>query len=195
MVVDPGGETGCGHADGDGRPTSLVEFPGHVGAALAAYSPIGFVALQQGATRLALAGAAVTVALASLPDLDLYGPGVNHRGYTHTVWFAGLVGLACAAAFDLVGPGPFAIPEAGSGTARLAAYGFVVGTVAILSHVAADSLTPMGVAPFAPLYRRRFSLGVTRSADPAANRRLLLLGLGTATLTAALGTAVAPSAG
>ena len=180
---------------GLGHVRRLVEFPGHVGAALAVYSPIAFVALRLGEARLALAGGAVTVALASFPDVDLYGPGVNHRGYTHTVWFAGLVGLACAAAFGLVGPGPFAFPEAGSGTARLDAFGFAVGTAAILSHVAVDALTPMGVAPFAPLYRRRYSLGLTRSADPAANRRLLLLGLGTAALTAALGTVVAPSVG
>ena len=178
-----------------GHVDHLVEFTGHVGAALAAYSPIAFVALQLGSSRLALVGAAVTVALASLPDLDLYGPGVDHRGYTHTVWLAGLVGLACAAAFALVGPDPFAIPEASSGTAHLGTFGFAVGTAAILSHVAVDALTPMGVAPFAPLYRRRYSLGLTRSADPVANRRLLLLGLLTAALTAALGTVVAPSAG
>lgn len=172
-----------------------MEFPGHVGAALTAYSPIGYVALRLGAIRLALVGAAVTVALASLPDLDLYGPGVNHRGYTHTVWFAGLVGLGCAAAFALVGPGALTASTADPGIVRPDTFGFAVGTTAICSHVAVDALTPMGVAPFAPLYRRRYSLGLTRSADPAANRRLLLLGLGTAALTAALGTAVAPSVG
>ena len=172
-----------------------MEFPGHVGAALTAYSPIGFVALRLGATRLALAGAVVTVVLASLPDLDLYGPGVDHRGYSHTVWFAGLGGAGSAVAFSTVGADRVALPIAGSGVVHPGAFGFAVGTAAILSHVAVDALTPMGVAPFAPLYRRRYSLGVTRSADPAANRRLLLLGLGTAALSAALGTAVAPSVG
>lgn len=172
-----------------------MEFTGHVGAALLAYSPVAFLALRLGAPRLAAAGAVVTVALASLPDLDRYGPGVNHRGYSHTVWFAGLVGASSAAAFATVGADRIALSIAESGVVHPCAFGFAVGTAAILSHLAVDALTPMGVAPFAPLHRRRYSLGVTRSADPAANRRLLLLGLGTAALTAALGTVVAPSVG
>lgn len=167
-----------------------MELPGHVGAALAAYSPIAFVSLRLGFPRLAIAGAAVSVALASLPDVDLYGPRMNHRGYSHTVWFAVVVGAACAAAFTAGGDHVIALS-----VPALGAFGFAVGTTAVLSHVAVDALTPMGIAPFAPLYRRRYSLGLTRSADPAANRRLLLLGLGTAALTAALGTAVAPSVG
>ena len=182
------------------RPTSRVEFPGHVGAALLAYSPVAFVALGSGAPRLAVAGAATTVALASLPDVDLYVPGVAHRGHVHTVWFAVAVGATCAVAFAAGGDPPIALstggPDAaGSDALRLDVFGFVVGTAAICSHLAADALTPMGVAPFAPLRRRRISLGLTRSADRGANRRLLLLGLVTAVGAALCGTLAAPSIG
>lgn len=168
-----------------GCETSRVEFPGHVGAALVAYSPIAFATLRQGWPRLALVGGAVAVALASLPDVDGYDPRMTHRGYTHSVWFAAVVGAGTAGAF--AGAGDLV---AGPSTAGLAAFGFAVGTAAILSHLAVDSLTPMGVAPLAPLRRRRYSLGLTRSADPVANRRLLLLGLATTALAVALGTVV-----
>lgn len=167
-----------------------MEFPGHVGAALVAYSPIAFVALRLGAIRLALAGALVTVALASLPDVDHYGSWTSHRGHVHTVWFAALVGAACAAAFATVGE--YVLPLSVHGTFARGVFGFVVGTTSILSHLIADALTPMGVAPLSPVWRRRFSLDVTRSADPVANRRLLLLGLGTAAAAAALGVVVPP---
>ena len=175
----------------------LVEFIGHVGAGLAAYSPIAYLAFQFGETRLAIAGALLTVALASLPDVDLHVPRVAHRGLVHTVWFALVVGAGSAGAFALVDPGSVASPSAGAGAVvvRPDAFGFVVGVTAICSHLAVDALTPMGVAPLAPVVRRRFSLGLTRSADPVANRRLLLFGLATAALAAALGTAVAPSVG
>ena len=166
-----------------GCATSHVEFPGHVGAALVAYSPIAFVALRLDWVRLALVGTVVTIGLASLPDVDNYGSRLTHRGYSHTVWFALVVGAGTAGAFAGAGdllPGP--------STAGLTAFGFAVGTAAILSHLAVDALTPMGVAPIAPLRRRRYSLGLTRSADPVANRRLLLLGLVTAALSAVLGT-------
>lgn len=168
---------------------SSVEFPGHVGAALAAYSPVAFVSLRLGWVRLAVVGAAVGVALAPVPDVDSYAPRMTHRGFTHSVWFAAVVGAGAAGAF--AGSGDLV---AAPSTAGLAAFGFAVGTTAILSHLAADALTPMGVAPFAPVVGRRYSLGVTRSADPVANRRLLLLGMGVAATTAVAGT-VAPPVG
>ena len=172
-----------------------MEFRGHVGAALAAYAPIAFVTLRLGATRLALAGAVVTVALASLPDVDLYGTRLTHRGYLHTVWFAGVVGVGCALAFGAVGDRLVARPAVGVDDASVPAFGFLVGAVATLAHLTVDALTPMGVAPLAPLRRQRYSLGLTRSADPDANRRLLLLGLVTVSAAAVLGRAAAPSVG
>ena len=173
---------------GTRRPVRPVEFPGHVGAALAAYSPIAFVSIVASSPRMAIAGAAVTIALASLPDVDHHVPGVAHRGYSHSVWFAAVVGAVCAVAFVAGGPALLGLPSARIGTLHLGAFGFAVGTVAVLSHIAADALTPMGVAPLSPLVRRRYSLGVTRSTSPVANRLLLVLGLGTAAATAVLGT-------
>lgn len=161
-----------------------VEFPGHVGASLVAYSPLAYLALRAGSTRLALAGALLAVALASFPDVDEHDARLTHRGTTHTVWFALVVGTGCTAAFALAFAAPGGVPIAGAvGDAvqplvlRPAVFGFVVGTLTTLVHVAADAITPMGVAPLAPLWRRRVSLDLVSSADPVANRRLLLAGV------------------
>lgn len=117
--------------------------------------------------------------------MDGYSPRPTRRGYTHSVWFAEAVGLVAAVAFAWAGDrlAALSIPDLG-------AFGFAVGTAAVLSHLAVDALTPMGVAPIAPLRRRRYGLGLTLSAEPVANRRLLRLGLTTAALAVALGTVV-----
>ena len=162
-----------------------MELRGHVGAALAAYAPLAFVALRAGSVRLALAGAAVTVALASLPDLDLRVPRLRHRGHVHTVWFGAVVGAACAAGFAAGGDRVLDLS-----TTDLAAFGFAVGATTVLAHLAVDALTPMGVAPISPVVRRRFSLDVVPSADPVANRRLLVAGLVATVATFVLGGAV-----
>lgn len=171
-----------------------MRFPGHVGAALLAYAPIGLAATARGSLALAVVGAGVTVALASLPDADHYVPRMTHRGYAHTVWFALVVGSVSAGGFAIavgsVCPGGFAVAVAGrlaGPVAGLAAFGFVVGATAICSHVAVDALTPMGVAPFAPISRRRYGLDVTPSASPTANRAFLLAGVGATLLAFALG--------
>lgn len=177
-----------------GHVGSIVEFTGHVGAALAAYSPIAFVSLVADAPGLAMVGTLVTVALASLPDADHHVPLVAHRGYSHTVWFALIVGAGCAAAFA-GGVSLLGLTIGRLDPLDLGAFGFAVGTVVVLSHVVADALTPMGVAPFSPLRRKRYSLGVTAAANPVANLLLLLLGLGAAAATALLGTTLGPPVG
>ena len=148
---------------------------GHVGAALALYAPVGFLAYVSGVRSLAVLGAAGAVVLASLPDQDLRIPFVSHRGITHTVWFALLVAGVLGAGTAYVGR------EAGTADATgIGAFAAVVGFVTILSHIAADALTPMGVAPFEPIRGRTYSLSVTTAANPIANYLLLILGGGLA---------------
>jgi len=61
---------------------------GHYGVALLAYAPIAFLLLEAGLTELALAGGAIFVGGAMLPNLDMRVPFVKPQGITHTVWFA-----------------------------------------------------------------------------------------------------------
>lgn len=58
----------------------------------------------------------------------------------------------------------------------LATFGFAVGSIVVLSHIAADSLTPMGVRPFTPFSSAHYSFGLTTADNTIANHVLLVVG-------------------
>lgn len=144
---------------------------GHYGAALLAYAPVAFLVAAAGAPDLGLGGGVATAALAKLPDWDRWLPNVEHRGVTHTVWFA----LAVAIAGAIVGGG-LAADSHPTAMLGLAALGGTIGGLAVGSHIAVDALTPMGVRPFAPVDDRHVSYGLAESGDRVANLLLLLVG-------------------
>ncbi|THE65960.1 metal-dependent hydrolase [Salinadaptatus halalkaliphilus] len=145
---------------------------GHYGAALLVYAPLGGVVAVLGAEWLAVVGGVVCVSLSTLPDIDHRLPGISHRGATHTVGFALLVGAAVAsAAAILIDAAPLALEG------FVIAFAFLVGVLAIGSHLLADALTPMGIRPFWPVRGSHYSLEVTRAANPIANYVLLALGV------------------
>lgn len=149
---------------------------GHYGAALLAYTPIGTAAILLGSPNAATAGGIATVFLATVPDLDMKIPGVAHRGPTHTVHFAATVGIVLAALAFAVAVTSDLSPVATVGST---AFGFLTGSVAIGSHIAADALTPMGVEPFGA-GGPHYSLGWVRAANRLANYALLGLGVSAA---------------
>lgn len=160
--------------------------PGHYGASLVAYAPVGFVAIALGGVELALAGGAVAVAGAMVPDWDQRVPFVRHRGPTHTVWFTLLVGGVLAVAGALLGS------AAGfAGAVVLGAFGFVVGATIVVGHLLADVLTPMGIRPFGPLRDDTYTLDVAKAANPIANYALLALGAAASVVAVGAGGAVA----
>ncbi|WP_049925844.1 metal-dependent hydrolase [Halopiger goleimassiliensis] len=145
---------------------------GHYGAALLLYAPVGAAVALGGAETVAILGGVVCVSLSTLPDVDHRLPLVDHRGVTHTVGFAILVGAGVAAATAiLIDASTLAVDAA------IVGFAFLVGTLSIGSHLLADALTPMGIRPFWPLSRRRYTLEVTRAANPIANYVLFGLGL------------------
>jgi inner membrane protein len=153
---------------------------GHYGAALLVYAPVGGTLLAAGFDAAALVGGAVVVGLSGLPDVDQRVPFVEHRGPTHTVGFLFLVGLA-------VGAAAVAVSQATSmgQTAVLGAFGFLVGGLAVGSHLLADALTPMGITPFRPFSDAHYTVSLTRADNAVAN--YLLLGAGVlATVATAL---------
>ncbi|MGM0591073.1 MAG: metal-dependent hydrolase [Halobacteriota archaeon] len=143
---------------------------GHYGVSLLAFAPVGFVLLVAGEGELAFVAGVVMLWLAMLPDLDHRIPGISHRGPTHTLAFALLVG----ATFGVVGAAMGGLVET---TIPLSAFGAFVGTVAILAHLFGDLLTPMGVALFWPLSSRRYSLRIARADNTVANYGLFALGI------------------
>lgn len=161
--------------------------PGHTGAALLLYAPVGHALLRSGRPVLATCGGAIAVALAMVPDYDTRIPRCKHRGATHTLVFALLVGAVLAAGGWALGTrfgGALLALGVPIDTVRvplpgdLAALGFVVGVLTVVSHLLADLLTPMGIAPFWPVSSRRYSLEIATAANPIANAVLLAAGLG-----------------
>lgn len=144
---------------------------GHLGAALLVYAPVTFVLMSLGFTELGVLGSVGAAALAMLPDQDLRVPFVKHRGPTHTVWFALLVGLVLGAAGAAVGHDAGLLAALG-----LFAFGFVTGVLTVGSHLLADALTPMGIRPFAPRSDATYTLDLVRAANRPANYLLFLLG-------------------
>lgn len=154
---------------------------GHIGAALLVYSPIGFTLLLSGLDELAVLGGAGMIALATLPDCDHQLPLVAHRGPTHSVVFAIVLGA-------LLGVAGFALgePVFGVAGATMGVFAFAVGALAILSHLAADSITPMGIRPLWPLSRWHYSANIVRAKNPVANFLLLASGIAATTVALAL---------
>ena len=159
---------------------------GHIGAALFVYAPVGFVTFVVGFKGIAVLGAVGAGAIAMVPDYDQKIPGISHRGITHTVWFAALVGIVLGIAGMLVGLRSEGVIAA----IGLGGFVAIVGTGTILSHIAADALTPMGVEPFAPIRDDHYTYDVTRASNPLANYGLLAMGVVATGLALAAGNAL-----
>ena len=145
--------------------------PGHYGVALLTYAPLGLVIGLTGYEAAALVGCVLVVGLSTIPDYDYYIPMIDHRGPTHTLVFAVLVGVGLAGITTAVVGEDTAFAGLG-----VVAFAFTIGTVAIVSHLLADVLTPAGIRPFWPLSNRRYTLNLVKASDSVAN--YLLLGLG-----------------
>lgn len=144
---------------------------GHVGAALFCYAPVAAALRGAGEPTLALVGTLVAAGLSTLPDADEFDAlAVAHRGPTHTVWFVAAGGAGFAAVGAL----------AGLLVGRPAALAVTVGgaaAVSLASHLLADSLTPMGIRPFAPLSAWHHSFDLTPAKNPRANATMLAAGV------------------
>jgi len=140
--------------------------PGHVGAALLAYAPVAAGLSAAGQPGLATLGTATAVACCTLPDLDRNLP-LAHRGLTHTLWFACLGGLVGGLAGVAFAPATVWVGAAVLGTAALLSLG---------SHLLADSITPMGITPFAPVSDWHHSFDIVPSKNRRANTAMLLVG-------------------
>jgi inner membrane protein len=157
---------------------------GHYGVSLLCWAPIGaWLAITESAV-LSIIGGLVVLLLAMLPDFDYHLPLVTHRGITHTVWFALLVGSLLAVAGHAAGTHAASVPMVAPDTVLglrpalgLSVFGGVVGVVAIGAHLVADLLTPDGIVPFWPLWRRRLTCSLFRGPNLIANYGLLALGL------------------
>ena len=144
---------------------------GHWGTALLCYAPVGSAVLGS-RPALALAGGIAVLALARLPDVDLRLPLVPHRGPTHSLLFAALVGATLAGVATLLAA---RLPPS-LAASWLVPFAAAVGAFGVGTHLLADALTPSGVPLFWPLSSRRFTVGLVRTNSAVANWGLLALG-------------------
>jgi len=146
---------------------------GHIGVGLSLYAPVAYGLLSSGRTVLAAVGFVTMVWLAMIPDFDTKTGLLTHRGATHTLAFAVVFGAVCGVIGWLLGTRLVRFSPR-----MLAGFAFGLGMLAVLSHLLADWLTPMGIAPFWPVSSRRYSLNLARASNTAANSLLFFLGLG-----------------
>ena len=175
---------------------------GHWGLALLFYSPVVFGVLTADITTLPLVvvGAVLTSGFCMLPDIDQNLPLVKHRGITHTVWFALLVGTVLGGgAFVVVqGAGQSILGQwipterlLGSPLAITVGWFFgVTGGLVIVSHLVGDWLTKMRIRPWSPLSKHKHRLGITPADSLIANGLLYVQGAKTALVSFAAGTGI-----
>lgn len=166
-----------------------MQLGGHLGASLLTYAPVGGGLLAAGRDRLAVAGVVIAAASATLPDVDLRFSSVDHRGPTHTLWFALAYGVVLGTAGALAGT------VTDRTDARLPAVVGVTGFLSTATHVAVDSLTPMGIRPFAPVRQRFYGFDVVPSRNQRGNRVLLALGLAASAAAVVCGRTLADRSG
>jgi inner membrane protein len=152
---------------------------GHHGVSLLVFAPIGHELVKQGRPLLAFVIGGVMLALAMLPDVDQKLP-IPHRGPTHSLLFAAVVGAVFAGIGNLLSP---VLPDPVWLGLSPTGFGFALGALAILAHLIGDTLTPMGVDYFWPI-DYDVSLGLVTAGNTTANYGLF--GLGVAATAAAV---------
>lgn len=153
---------------------------GHVGLNLVLFSPIAYWLATQ--DELLLMGFMLigVAGMAPIPDIDMRLP-IPHRGPTHSVWFAILVGVIYAAVLVLAGTGELEL-------AALAGVGLISGFIGVIGHMLGDMITPMGVAPFEPMTSNWIGLGWVKSGDKRINRYFMQAGAYSMTAALLVGT-------
>ena len=119
-----------------------------------------------------------------LDDVDHRLPGVPHRGPTHSLLFAGVVGAAFAGAASLAEPvfsvaASLAEPVfsvAVPGGVSMVAFGFLLGFGAVVAHLLGDVITPAGIN-FLWAYPKTWSLSLTTADSTLWNWGLCVLGV------------------
>ncbi|RJX43218.1 metal-dependent hydrolase [Halonotius aquaticus] len=143
---------------------------GHLGVSLLVFAPVGYWLVSVGEPEAAMLTGVVLLWLAMLPDIDHRFPVIEHRGVTHSLVFAGLVGGLFAVAGVALGD-VFRVAGLGLGT-----FGFLLGFLTVGAHLVGDALTPAGIPLLWPL-PRTYSLSVTRADNTLANYGLFVVGI------------------
>lgn len=139
---------------------------GHFGVNALLYAAILPFVDNRWSTTVVVLGAVVAIGLANFPDVDEPFRWGTHRGFTHTLWFAIVVGIVVGGAFGI-------LLEPTWPTLLL---GFGLGAGSMLAHVTIDAMTPMGVRPLAPVSERHVTTAWFYSKNRRINIGVFLVG-------------------
>jgi len=167
---------------------------GHYGINLLLAAPFTAALTFTGSPHLGYLFTGCMLATATGPDIDQDIPFIKHRGPTHTVWFALIVGEL----FGVSVSGLIPVTALPLDLSQIA-FGVVIflGTTAgMLGHLLGDYITHSGIQPFAPLTTQTYTCNWTTAAHTGWNIGLfvvgiLLWGLATQTPTHLIGLPVA----
>jgi inner membrane protein len=142
---------------------------GHLGVSLLVFAPVGYTLVERGYPELSVLTGVVMIWFAMLPDVDHRLPMISHRGPTHSLLFAALIGGVGA----VVG---LAVETVVETSLSLSTVGFGIGALTVIAHLIGDTLTPAGVNYLWPL-STTFSVSLTRADNTVANYGLFVLGI------------------
>ncbi|WP_336328549.1 metal-dependent hydrolase [Halovenus sp. HT40] len=148
---------------------------GHFGVNAAVAAIFTVLTAPVASMPLRMTAVVVILAFASLPDIDTRFAGmtnhaavwqrvpVQHRGVTHTVWFALCVGTVTAGAFTFV-------PWRSQTNLFIVLFiGFTAGFLSVIGHLAGDVITPAGITPLTPLDDTKITLRWCTASNRIAN--------------------------
>ncbi len=135
---------------------------GHAGLTLILFS---FLMMPFGYSFEAILIIILATGISLLPDIDLLC-GWSHRGKTHNLAFAAIIGLSVAIIFfysmnDLI----------------IALTGFMAGFGGVISHLLGDIITYKSFTPFTPFSKRKIALKYCKSDDKKVNGWLVIGGV------------------
>jgi len=162
-----------------------VYLPGHLGTALLTYAPVLRALLRRRYPRLAAGGTVVVLSLAMLPDVDRVVASLLHRGPTHSLAFVVLTASALAALAYLIADLVDGRVELRLEPHQFAAFGSLLGGLAVLSHLLADVTTPrwrladepLRLELLWPASQAHVAVDVVRAGHPEANLAVFLAGV------------------
>lgn len=164
---------------------------GHRGLALFLSAPIVAVLILLELYALAILFSSAAFFMPSIPDIDIhlqeYLP-ISHRGITHTIWFALIVGVL----FSLCGYGLSFLPKfallsiVGVSLPVFIVFCWFIGFSVIMFHICGDIITPMGVNIRSRHNRGGYSLDYVLAKNKIANHTAVVFGLTSNVLTIAI---------
>lgn len=145
---------------------------GHIGINIILYSPIMLLLSIFELNNIAIIGFLLMVLFPSLPDKDQKIPFIQHRGFTHTIWFSLIIGTLIGSIFY----GLSTIFNILLKPIHTFIVMFLIGNLLILFHLAGDFLTYAGINIFHPIGSKS-SLNLWESGDPKPNFGFLFIGI------------------